>query len=368
MRKWSIKLFGRQNSDAENIRRLVEREIIRSGLDADLMTVSDPQEFLKYGIEELPCLWSNGQVYHLDTGTEPGIEIKKIMSKIMNTSSHKRVKQIMVPVDYSMVARNAFFQAIKLAKRLGVPVVVLHVHAPAVVPAEGVVYIDQEMSRVARDSFNKYVDDLSNSLTRSDKEDVEVKGEFRVGGVTDQINHYIGENPDTFVILSSTGSGQKIKEILGSVSLWIVKHLKCPILLIPGNVKDVHFDHILYSTAHFGLFDRAVNLIRYLTQNQDAEIDIVHLVDKGTNKDLAEEQRIMLEDPGHHLKEIILFNDDFSRTIQSYIGKNNIDLLVMLRKERGFWRDLFHQSMTRKMAIYSEIPLLVLQEKDLQEL
>jgi hypothetical protein len=39
--------------------------------------------------------------------------------------------------------------------------------------------------------------------------------------------------------------------------------------------------------------------------------------------------------------------------------------LVMERKERGFWKDLFHTSMTRKMAVYSEVPMLVLHESQI---
>jgi nucleotide-binding universal stress UspA family protein len=248
-----------------------------------------------------------------------------------------------------------------LAYKLDAELTIAHVYAPVVVPAEGVIYVDPDLQRDVEARFNQFVDDLEKSLTETDRRSVKIKREFRVGMVTSELQEMVKEIPGSMLVLSTSGTGQKIKEILGSVSLWVVKHAPCPILLIPPDVHDLNFERILFASDHFGLYDDAISAIRYYSDSSDASIDVVHVFEEGNAYMQKEtEMRQNLED--QHIREVILFDDDFPGVIQKYLKTQAIDLLVMERKDRGFWKELFHTSMTRKMAVYSEVPMLILHE------
>jgi nucleotide-binding universal stress UspA family protein len=57
---------------------------------------------------------------------------------------------------------------------------------------------------------------------------------------------------------------------------------------------------------------------------------------------------------------IDLEKGDVVASINQYVADKNVDLLVMAKHNRSFFDRLFHSSLSKKMAIHSHIPLLVL--------
>jgi len=121
---------------------------------------------------------------------------------------------------------------------------------------------------------------------------------------------------------------------------------------------------MLFASDHFGLYEDAIAAIRYYTASPEADIDVVHVFEEGSDY-VKDRKELPHESSDSHIREVILFDDDFPGSIQKYLRAHEIDLLVMERKERGFWKELFHTSMTRKMAVYSEVPMLVLHENQI---
>ena len=54
--------------------------------------------------------------------------------------------------------------------------------------------------------------------------------------------------------------------------------------------------------------------------------------------------------------------NSLNESIDQFVEKENADLLCMIRRKRGFWENLFHNSQTSREALHSPIPLLILQE------
>ena len=78
-------------------------------------------------------------------------------------------------------------------------------------------------------------------------------------------------------------------------------------------------------------------------------------------------------DPGYYLEELFkekypdqnitlssVYNSDVIEGIDAYAQENNIDMIVMGTKSRSFFNRIFHKSMTKKMALQCELPLLIL--------
>ncbi|MCB0688985.1 MAG: universal stress protein, partial [Saprospiraceae bacterium] len=354
-----------KNSITANLKYRLEKEIVNNGVETDLMEIDDPSEFVKEGITHLPCVKIGDLNLIYREENDVNLFVKKVISQIMSNNRRDFVRQVIVPVDFSDYSKNSFYQGFKIARKLGAELVIAHVYAPVVVPAEGVLYVDPDLQKDVEVRFDLFVDELEKSLTEEDRKSLKISRVFRSGMVTNELQQLIKEMPESMVVLSTSGTGQKIKEILGSVSLWVVKHADCPILLIPPNTHDLNFDRILFASDHFGLYDDAVNAIRYYTANSEANIDVVHVFEEGSEYMTREKERPH-ESHEEHVKEVILFDDDFPGSIQKYLGSHQIDLLVMERKERGFWKELFHTSMTRKMAVYSDVPMLVLHAKQIE--
>ncbi len=196
----------------------------------------------------------------------------------------------------------------------------------------------------------------------------------RCGGETISSNGFDGDYgtgrfdgafADTGSMVHPSGEGNRTKEILGSVSLWMVKNAECPVMLIPPSRDHLHFEKIVFTCDHYGLYDDALAAIKYYSGSPKAQIDIVHVFQKGseyTDKGIE----VLHENKEEHVKEVILFDPEFLESVQAYAKTNEIDLIVMERKDRGFWKELFHISRTRRMAVYSEVPLLVLHDREIK--
>ncbi|NND34980.1 MAG: universal stress protein, partial [Saprospiraceae bacterium] len=145
----------------------------------------------------------------------------------------------------------------------------------------------------------------------------------------------------------------------------MVKNAECPILLVPPSHDHLHFQKIVFACDHFGVYDDALAAIKYYSGSPDSQIDIIHVFQKGSEY-MDKGVEVLNEDKEKHIKEVILFDPSFLDSIQAYVRNNDCDLIVMERKDRGFWKELFHVSRTRKMAVYSGVPLLVLHDDEIK--
>ncbi len=359
----TIVIYGKKNSITANLKYQLEKEIIRLELEIPLLEIDDPAVFIREGITQLPCVRVNSRIFVFTESQDLNQFIKSIINEAM-TKSTSYITRVLVPVDFSDYSRNSFYQGYKIARKLNASLTVVHIYAPVVVPAEGVLYVDPELQKDVRVRFDYFGDELEKSLTDSDHEAIPIERIFRTGMVTSELQNLVKETPGPMIVLSTSGTGGKIKEILGSVSLWVVKHASCPILLIPPESRDLNFDRILFACDHFGLHEDAIAAIRYFAASPDAVIDVVHVFEEG--KEFVQKEKVIQDNKDKRIRELILFDDDFPGTIQSYLNEHDIDLLVMERKDRGFWKGLFHTSMTRKMAVYSTVPMLVLHEEQIK--
>lgn len=360
----TIIIYGKKNSITASLKYNLEKEIIRKGLKLNLLEINDPAIFVQEGITQVPSVRINSLLLIFSEDDEINNFIKKVIKEAMNKSSNL-INQVLVPVDFSDYSRNSFYQGYKIARKLNAGLAVVHVYAPVVVPAEGVLYIDPELQKDVEARFNHFTDELEKSLTETDRNSIRIDRIFRTGMVTSELQDVVKDNPGSMLVMSTSGTGQKIKEILGSVSLWVVKNAPCPILLIPPDIHDVSFRKILFASDHFGIYDDAIAAIRYYSASPDAEIDVVHVFEEGSEF-MQKDAELKHAGKDRSVTEVILFDDDFPGSIQKYLNRHEIDLLVMERKDRGFWKELFHSSMTRKMAVYSEVPMLVLHEEQIK--
>jgi nucleotide-binding universal stress UspA family protein len=63
----------------------------------------------------------------------------------------------------------------------------------------------------------------------------------------------------------------------------------------------------------------------------------------------------------------IIEGDDVVESLRAFASENEVDLVAFGRRDRGFFYDLFHPSFTKKMAIITDIPLLIINgEEDVE--
>jgi nucleotide-binding universal stress UspA family protein len=58
----------------------------------------------------------------------------------------------------------------------------------------------------------------------------------------------------------------------------------------------------------------------------------------------------------------VIESDDVEEGINESLANNNYDIVVMLKRDKGLLKSMFHVSLTRKLIHHTKYPLLIIHE------
>ncbi|HSI90798.1 MAG TPA: universal stress protein, partial [Adhaeribacter sp.] len=280
------------------------------------------------------------------------------------------MRKILCPTDFSKTATRAMEYAAFMASHTGGHLTLLHVtHLPLAETAESAMVATEvigEMNRDATDKLAAACRHLSEQFGTASGWtcDYEVKTAF----LADVVRNFVVHEGYDMVVVGSTGGGNSLEEILiGSNTLAIIETVYCPVLSIPMNAPLPRFQRIAYASDLQDADTIAIDQVLHLAELTGAEVEIVH-IDKKEDTEAQEKAAAF----GKKIEEVfagrkVHFNEvlhpDEEVGLKDYLTKTNADLLVILKRHRNFFSNLFHSSLTEKLTYHSKFPMLVLDEK-----
>ena len=355
-----IKIYGNKRSfSLAYAKSEVEKILKELALDYQFIDINDPKDY-DNNILSTPAFNIENQIlYFDDSAVEASLQIiKKHLFNLKQLNMKQAIKEIIVPIDYSVNADNALVYAKSMAKHLGASIRLVHVYAPKAVEALESSYILPELEKIHKERFAKYVQQLEENWKNEYSDSFTLTNEFRIGFVADELIHMSSSIPNAMIILGSKGEGSN-KKLFGSVSTRVAQKAKCPVLVIPPGASFIPLESIAYCSDDESLDAMVMHKIINLAKPFDAAINLIHVgwSDNYSGVNILDTWR------QHYPKSKIFLErigaENSAEGINVYCKENAIDLLAMSRKERSFLNDLFHKSFTKQMAIYTKIPLLV---------
>lgn len=181
----------------------------------------------------------------------------------------------------------------------------------------------------------------------------------------DSINELCRKEAVDLVVVGVSGKSGLEKLLMGSVTAQLLRSVDYPLLVVPQNAmigKTVN--NIALSTD---LKDHSlipVNLLHDFLGAFPASLQVVNVLPEEkerysteTEASIAALQNILKKyDPVFHYIQ----GDDIVENILSFASKHHISLIIAIPKKHGFFSTVFHQSITKKMAYHSHVPLLCL--------
>ncbi len=145
-----------------------------------------------------------------------------------------RIRHILLPTDYSNLARNAAVYACSLAELYRATLHVVHVveRVPAVVPGPDVsgaalAVPGPEAVAAARQATDRFVQDHLADLA------VPVTIRVLEGAPDVQIARYAAEASIDLIVIGTHARGVVKRIFLGSTSKSVLEHAPCPVLMVP---------------------------------------------------------------------------------------------------------------------------------------
>jgi nucleotide-binding universal stress UspA family protein len=271
------------------------------------------------------------------------------------------ISNIIVPTDFSEAATQAMQYALSLAKKLKASVHVLHINQVAMIdatmPAETYQMFVKEIEDQTQDQFKKL-----------EKEYLETSGikytcNSKYGFVADEICDFALQQEADLIVLGTTGASGAAEILFGSNASSVVSKTQIPVMVIPKGSTYKDLTRIAYATDYNEPEFPSMMRLIYFAEQYDCPLDIVHVKSESDRYFNAEnnffkKNKAQFSYP--NMSYIDLEKGDVVASINQYVADKNVDLLVMAKHNRSFFDRLFHSSLSKKMAIHSHIPLLVL--------
>jgi nucleotide-binding universal stress UspA family protein len=275
------------------------------------------------------------------------------------------MKKLLVPTDFSDTSKNAALFAAQIAADIqDAKIILIHVSDKITGGSDGSPLTEDDDDR--RIILTQALSQLSDELLAVAKVPVEFVME-KGTSLVETLTRYVRYQAIDMVIMGITGATRLEQIFMGSNTLEMAKESTCPVLIVPPDAKYRKIKNVVLASdfkevdttipvaplkATLDLFKPALHIV-----NVDSE----HYVEL-TDEYKAERKKLetMLKDYSPEFYFIRQY--DFFDAISQFADDKNIDVIVIVPRDRSFLSGLFKTSHTKKLAYHSHIPIVAIHE------
>jgi nucleotide-binding universal stress UspA family protein len=279
------------------------------------------------------------------------------------------MKTLVVPTDFSSVSVNAVNYAVDMAQAINAGIVLLHVYNIPVSFTDGPVAPVSTVSiEEVKRSSEERLEEIKLNLVKITSGNIQIYTESRLGDTVEELEQLCKSVEPLAVVMGSHGTTGLERMIMGSTTLTAIRHLKCPVLVVPSGttyhgIKRIglacDFDNVVQTTP--------VEYIKNIVREFGAELYVLNVQHiKEVDDELAEATMdtayldAMLDDvkPTY----VQLTGKDVAESIHAFAENNNLDLVMVVPKKHKFIDSLFHKSQSRELLTHAHIPIVSIHE------
>lgn len=361
----TIKVLGVEgHGDTTLLMGNVKKALDNLNLRLQTEMVDDVSLLMKSRITGIPALVVRGQVVsQRDVPTVPDLQLL-FRAVFLSKKKPFTMKNILVPTDFSDTAKGAFEYARALARKNNAKIKVLNVHYPNVgaVDAHSADLFTEGLT-IKQQKLVKFV--REDPATASSGEVVtanDVSTEVLIGFPGEAIVDRSRMKEVDLIVMGTTGETGLLEKVFGSISSHVARKAHCPVLLVPKGAKWRGAKNILYATDYNAADESMIEQITDLIGGSLPDIYLVHINDAPIRYRVSDLNFEHGSVGRIHVANIE--SSDKAAAIGRYAAENHVDLVVMATAHRPFFEELFHTSLTKRVALHTEVPLLVVHFDD----
>jgi len=296
------------------------------------------------------------------------------LEKIIQSSSIKEKKKILVPVDTSEYSINACEYAFGIAEKTDAEVKFLYVYKDTTQDGpfkhttswEAHEKIElEEAYKNAQTSLLKFSDDLKEHFGKKKLEKIKMHFTLLKGKPEDVIVALCKRYKPDLIIMRPKGEYEKKSAYIDSVTTKVIEHTKFPILTIPKYAKSqgLGLINIMYATDFNEADNSSLNKLLDIVSPFDTKIHCIHIdiENNPLKQDKVDElnQLLKKEYSKHNIQCKLFESSDIIKGFKDFIVKNNIDWISYSNPRRTLFYKIFHPNKLKEMVSTSKIPMLI---------
>lgn len=276
------------------------------------------------------------------------------------------MKNILVPVDFSQCSIDAFLYAKGLADTLGFSIKLVHIYNGNL---KTDVSINLHSVKNREEAILKKMDEFVKVNLENSKKSIvltrqKIETEAIVGlSTTHEIVELTKDEDDiAMVVIGTTGSDNMMEKMFGSVSSTVAQRSHCPVILVPKGIEFKEYENVLYASNYESADENLLDLIVDFGSVFNATMHFVH-VEENDNYETIEDTIFykLFEngDPSFLFNIVNIKNRSVLSGLNQYADENNVDLIVLVNRQRNYLENIFQLSLTKRMAKASKLPVMV---------
>lgn len=269
------------------------------------------------------------------------------------------MKKIFVPTDFS---RNAIRYAAALAELTQSRLILYHAFSMP----DGVTdvpYPYQELEKQKQNDL-KALKKIAEGLEHTLPAGVEVYQTSNFGSTRDEIAKAAKRKGADLIIMGKKGETNVLERLMGSVASGVVRHTAIPAIVVPEKYSFESVHKIVVASESADSFSKpVVQTLKYITSFFKADTILLKILDAYEYfmpyelRDVREIEEQIKDIPHHFEYEL---SENISKGLNKVAREIRADLIVIMPREHGLIARIFQSSATRKLALFTEVPLLVL--------
>lgn len=267
---------------------------------------------------------------------------------------------ILFPTDFSANSLHAIRYGLNLFKGAKVEYILVNAYVDPSVGASMSMVWEEEMRKISQTKLTIFCERI--------REEGGVYAEFfpkcvsQYGDLPGALRPIIKEEKVDFLIMGSSGAGSASNSLFGSVAYATMKNAACPVLTVPLQ-SSIEVPHRIGLATEEKLIgdERILEPLQELVDQLNAWLMGIRVSkDTPVRKPSSEEDEFYEDIPD--IQYFDLRANNALAGIEQAIGEHDIDMLSIIIKKRNLLDDLFHVSVSKKIAKQVAIPLLTLHD------
>ncbi|SHI77739.1 Nucleotide-binding universal stress protein, UspA family [Arenibacter nanhaiticus] len=276
------------------------------------------------------------------------------------------MKTILIPTDFSPNAWNAISFAMDFFKEEECLFYFLHTYTPSffrtdfMIGGSGYSGIPNVGTDISHAGLQKTLADVRHQYPNT-KHRYKMISAFNV--LTDEINRLVKKKKVDMVVMGTKGATGARQLFLGSNTVFVLRKVKVPLLMVPESFENKPIQKILFSTDYLLPFkkDDLMVMINVAKMFQ-AEITVLHIKEEYELTAAQQNNKAFLDSClqgiPHQIKEEK--GKYMPLAILEYISEHGFQLLVMMNRKHSLFEHLLLKQNIDQIGFHVKIPFLVI--------
>lgn len=289
-----------------------------------------------------------------------------------------KIEKLLVPVDYSKHSVQACRYALKLAVLADASVKIFHAfYSPAydLIELTGNrstqeklrEEVTQKLLASEKEKMQGFIDSLSKYQEYQKIPGGKIETVIIPGLAKDEILNMTSKFMPHLVVMGTRGKDAKENSILGSITEFAIKKLKCPVLAVPVDYTFIgksNMKNIAYLTDFDESDFLSIKKLMGFTNLLGLTIHCLHIGGKADKWEKLKMEGlrdyfIKSYDTTKVVCNILSPDKNTLQAIDNYVKEKKINILSLTTRRRNLIEKVFKPSLTKRLFYHSNIPLLV---------